>query len=62
MTYNEGEKSLRTKYDTTDERIIERELAKPLMILSAYFITAAMIKPPTAYEMKKRLSKEMRQL
>lgn len=57
-TYRDGEKSFKTKYETTDERIIEREFAKPLMILSAYLITAAMIKPPTACEMR-RLCKGM---
>jgi hypothetical protein len=48
MSYNVGVKSFRTKYETTDERIIERDVANPLIILSAYLITAAIIKPPTA--------------
>jgi hypothetical protein len=47
-SYNVGEKSFKIKYETTDERIIESEFAKPFIILSAYLITAAIIKPPTA--------------
>jgi hypothetical protein len=31
-----------------DEKSIEREVAKPLIILSAYLITVAIIKPPIA--------------
>ncbi len=50
ISYNVGEKSFKTKYETTDERIIESDVAKPLIILSAYLITAAIIKPPNAYE------------
>jgi len=38
------------KYDTSEERTIEREVAKPFRILSAYFITAATIRPPAACE------------
>ena len=48
MSYNDGVKSFKTKYETRDERIIESEVAKPLIILSAYLITAAIIKPPIA--------------
>lgn len=53
ISYNDGVKSLSTKYETTDERIIERDVAKPLIMLSAYLITAAIIKPPTAYRYKR---------
>jgi hypothetical protein len=52
MSYKDGEKSFKTKYETNDESRIEREVAKPFIILSAYLITAAMIKPPIAYTEK----------
>jgi len=48
LSHNDGVKSLRTKYETTDERIIDSDVAKPLIILSAYLITAAIISPPIA--------------
>jgi len=41
-------KSLRIKYEATEERIIEMDVANPFTILSAYFITAAITKPPRA--------------
>ena len=47
-TYQEGFKSCRTKKDTTEESIMEREEAKPLRMLSAYFITTATMMPPSA--------------
>ena len=44
-----GTKSLRKKYETIEDKIIEIDVAKPFRILSAYLITAAMTKPPSAY-------------
>ncbi len=41
-------KSCRKKYETTDDKMIEIEVAKPLRILSAYLITAAITNPPNA--------------
>jgi len=43
-----GMKSLRKKYETTEDKIIEIDVAKPLRILSAYLITRATIRPPAA--------------
>lgn len=59
LSYNVGEKSFNTKYDTTDERIIERDVAKPLIMLSAYLITAAIIKPPNACQITRSLIESM---
>ena len=36
------------KWETIAENIIEIDVANPLTILSAYFITAAITKPPSA--------------
>jgi hypothetical protein len=47
-SYRVGVKSFNRKYETTDERMIDNDVAKPLIILSAYLITAAIIKPPRA--------------
>ena len=52
MPYKFGTKSLSKKYDTTDERIIEIDVANPFKILSAYLITAAITKPPKAFLFK----------
>jgi len=43
-----GTKSLRKKYETTDDSIIDIEVANPFRILSAYLITAAITNPPSA--------------
>lgn len=46
--YHEGSKSFRTKKDTIEDSTIEREVAKPFRMLSAYFITKETIIPPSA--------------
>ena len=47
-THHDGWKSLRRKKDIREERMMEREVANPFRILSAYFITTATIIPPNA--------------
>jgi hypothetical protein len=49
FNYLFGTKSFSTKYEIIDERIIDNEVANPFKILSAYLITAAIVKPPTAF-------------
>ena len=48
FTYDEGVKSWRKKYEIMHDKTMERDVAKPLTILSAYLITLAIIKPPNA--------------
>lgn len=42
-------KSFNKKQETIDDKIIEIEVANPFKILSAYLITAAITKPPKAF-------------
>ncbi len=44
-------KSCRTRYEIIEERMIDSEVANPFKMLSAYFITAAMTKPPHAFKL-----------
>lgn len=46
--YHEGWKSFRKKNATKEDSMMEREVAKPLRILSAYFMTMATAMPPRA--------------
>jgi hypothetical protein len=41
-------KSFKNKYDTIDEKTIDIDVANAFIILSAYFITKAITKPPNA--------------
>ncbi len=43
-----GTKSFSKKQDTTEDKIIEIDVANPFKILSAYLITAAITSPPNA--------------
>ena len=48
MKYPPGDKSFKTKYEKTEDTIIEIEVAKPLRMLSAYFTVMATTSPPKA--------------
>lgn len=41
-------KSFKNAYDTIDEKTIDIDVANAFIILSAYFITKAITKPPNA--------------
>lgn len=47
-SYLVGLKSSNTKYEMRAEMMMDREVAKPLRMLSAYLMTMATTKPPTA--------------
>ena len=49
-TYIDGVKSFKMQQDKRDETTMETEVAKPFNILSAYFTTAPITKPPIPYE------------
>jgi hypothetical protein len=53
--YLVGWKSLRKKYEMTEERTMDRAAAKPFKMLSAYLMTAATTNPPSA--LRERQSK-----
>lgn len=46
--YLVGSKSCSKKYDISVDRMMESDVAKPLRMLSAYLMTAAMTRPPRA--------------
>ncbi len=43
-----GSRSLRRRYERTDERMMEMEVAKPFRMLSAYLTVRATTSPPKA--------------
>lgn len=47
--YLVGSKSCSQKYDMRVDRMMESDVAKPLRMLSAYLMTAAMTRPPSAW-------------
>lgn len=47
-SYLVGLKSSNTKYEMRAEMMMDREVAKPLRMLSAYLMTMATTKPPRA--------------
>lgn len=47
-----GSKSCNQKYDMRVDRMMESDVAKPLRMLSAYLMTAAMTRPPSAWNNK----------
>lgn len=48
-----GSKSCSQKYDIRVDRMMESDVAKPLRMLSAYLMTAAMTRPPSAWRNNK---------
>lgn len=48
-----GSKSCSQKYDMRVDRMMESDVAKPLRMLSAYLMTAAMTRPPSAWRNNK---------
>jgi hypothetical protein len=42
-------KSSKMKYEIIEDNIIDKDVAKPFKILSAYLITTATTMPPKAY-------------
>ena len=48
--YPPGTKSFMTRYENTEDTIIEIEVAKPLRILSAYLTVMATTNPPKAWK------------
>lgn len=51
--YPVGSKSCSKKYDIRVDRMMESDVAKPLRMLSAYLMTAAMTRPPSAWRNNK---------
>lgn len=51
--YLVGSKSCSKKYDISVDRMMESDVAKPLRMLSAYLMTAAMTRPPRAWRENK---------
>lgn len=51
--YLVGSKSCNQKYDISVDRMMESDVAKPLRMLSAYLMTAAMTRPPSAWKNNK---------
>lgn len=51
--YLVGSKSCSQKYDIRVDRMMESDVAKPLRMLSAYLMTAAMTRPPSAWKNNK---------
>ena len=51
--YLVGSKSWSQKYDMSVDRMMESDVAKPLRMLSAYLMTAAMTRPPSAWRNNK---------
>lgn len=48
-----GTKSCSQKYDISVDRMMESDVAKPFRMLSAYLMTAAMTRPPSAWRNNK---------
>ena len=55
--YPPGIRSFKTKYEKTDETIMEIEVANPFRMLSAYFTVIATTRPPKAWKKRKMLNK-----
>lgn len=53
ILYPVGSKSCSQKYDMSVDRMMESDVAKPLRMLSAYLMTAAMTRPPSAWRNNK---------
>lgn len=51
--YLVGSKSWSQKYDIRVDRMMDSDVAKPLRMLSAYLMTAAMTRPPSAWRNNK---------
>lgn len=55
-----GSKSCSQKYDMRVDRMMESDVAKPLRMLSAYLMTAAMTRPPIAWRNNKHMDTDGR--
>lgn len=58
--YLVGSKSCSQKYDMRVDRMMESDVAKPLRMLSAYLMTAAMTRPPSAWRNNKHMDTDGR--
>lgn len=57
FVYLVGLKSSNRKYEMSVDKMMDREVANPLRMLSAYLMTTAMTKPPKACRQRKQCLK-----